>query len=72
MVFAQVLFLTPVRQRGSASLKVQVFLGGGGFNHVNPLLTIPAYAIGRRFIRPSEIPPTISTNLEMQGNFLTF
>lgn len=46
--------------------------GVGGFNHFNPLLTIPAYAIGRRFIRPSEIPPTISTNLEMQGNFLTF
>ena len=46
--------------------------GGGGFNHFNPLLTIPAYAIGRRFIRPSEIPPTISTNLEIQRNFLTF
>lgn len=26
-------------------------------------LTIPAYAVGRRFIRPSEVPPTISINL---------
>lgn len=30
MLFAQVFFLTPVRQRGSVSLKVQVFWGGGG------------------------------------------
>lgn len=43
MLFAQVLFLTPVRQRGSVSLKVQAFWGGGGcvgggVNHFNPYL----------------------------------
>lgn len=62
---------------GGLQSSAQTWLRGGGgwvggFNHFNPLLTIPAYAIGRRFIRPSEIPPTISTNLEIQRNFLTF